>query len=45
MEMYTKAYNMYMEKCEKFGLEGIDFIEFIRNTTTEQIQNMLGDIH
>jgi hypothetical protein len=45
MEMYTQAYNRYMEKCEKFGIKGIDFIEFIRNTTTEQIKTMLSNSH
>jgi hypothetical protein len=43
--MYTQAYKRYMEKCTVFGIEGIDFIEFIRNTTTEQIQHMLSDLY
>jgi hypothetical protein len=42
MEIYTQAYSRYMEKCEEFGVKAIDFIDFIRNTTTEQAQSIAG---
>ncbi|WP_240672298.1 hypothetical protein, partial [Anoxybacillus flavithermus] len=41
MDMYTKAYQRYVEKCREFGIEAIDLIEFIRNLTTEQVQHMI----
>ncbi|ACJ33575.1 Predicted protein [Anoxybacillus flavithermus WK1] len=41
MDMYTKAYQRYVEKCREFGVEAIDLIEFIRNLTTEQVQHMI----
>jgi hypothetical protein len=43
MGMYEQAYSRYMEKCEEFGMKAIDFIEFIRNLTTEQIQIIVSN--
>ncbi|ANB57755.1 hypothetical protein GFC29_1317 [Anoxybacillus sp. B7M1] len=42
MEMYEQAYLRYLEKCEEFGIQAIDPIEFIHNLTPEQIQMMLS---
>ncbi|WP_269528358.1 hypothetical protein [Anoxybacteroides tepidamans] len=42
MEMYAQAYQRYVEKCEEFGIKAIDPIEFIRNLTPEQVENMLN---
>ncbi|MCZ0756596.1 hypothetical protein [Anoxybacillus sp. J5B_2022] len=41
MEMYAQAYQRYLEKCNEFGIQAIDLIEFIRTLTIEQIQHML----
>lgn len=42
MEIYTKAYSRYTEKCEEFGIDAIDFVEFIRTITTEQVRIIAG---
>lgn len=42
MEMYAQAYQKYVEKCEEFGIQAIDPIEFICRLTPEQIQSMVN---
>ena len=44
MEMYTEAYRKYSEKCQRFGITGIDFIDFIQSLTLQQIQMMVMDL-
>ncbi|MFX3625011.1 MAG: hypothetical protein ACE3JP_13525 [Ectobacillus sp.] len=45
METYTEAYKKYMEKCQRFGIDGIEFIDFIQSLTLEQVQMMLSDLN
>lgn len=44
MEMYTEAYRKYSEKCQRFGITGIEFIDFIQSLTLQQIQMMVMDL-
>ncbi|MGM9928740.1 MAG: hypothetical protein ACI35P_12410 [Bacillus sp. (in: firmicutes)] len=37
MEMYREAYECYMETCEKYGMESMNFYHFINYLTEEQI--------
>ncbi|GAA3329938.1 hypothetical protein GCM10020331_080440 [Ectobacillus funiculus] len=34
----------YSEKCQRFGITGIDFIDFIQSLTLQQIQMMVMDL-
>jgi hypothetical protein len=43
MEMYTKAYQRYSQKCQMFGVHTIDMIEFIKTVTDEQVELILRD--
>ena len=45
MEKYQRAYERYTEKCEMFGIQLIDMIEFIQNVTKEQAEMMLNEIN
>jgi hypothetical protein len=44
MELYTEAYRKYSVKCQRFGITGIDFIDFIQSLTLQQIQMMVMDL-
>lgn len=44
MEKYQRAYDQYIEKCEMFGINLIDMIEFIQNVTEEQAEKMLNEL-
>lgn len=45
MEMYNKAYNHYLTKCEDFGIEGIEFNEFKHHITFEQVEEMILELN
>lgn len=37
MDMYQHAYENYKSACKNFGLELINFNQFVRNLTSEQL--------
>ncbi|WP_281269130.1 hypothetical protein [Bacillus taeanensis] len=43
MEMYTKAYQRYSEKCAMFGIHTIDMVEFIKTVTDEQVEMLVRE--
>ncbi|HZG71537.1 MAG TPA: hypothetical protein VEY51_08355 [Chondromyces sp.] len=43
MEIYKKAYERYLEKCEMYGLECIQFHYFMKHLTEEQMQQLISE--
>ena len=37
MDMYRNAYESYKTACKNFGMESMNFNQFVRDLTTEQL--------
>jgi hypothetical protein len=38
MEFYREAYDNYCSACDNYGMESMNFIQFIKNLTIDQLK-------
>lgn len=41
MEKYREAYENYKEACERYGMESVNFHQFVQHLTVEQLNEYL----